>query len=189
MKLLCLVLVLFLAVELRAQEIPDHLLSLNFDYTLTGIFHHGWGIGADYEQSIFKRFSIKTGMGHATFQTAQSHVWCTSVSVSAALNYYPFGNGLSGLYFGMGNSADFLNYFGSGDVPDPRKDNVISLPPILGWKFIAFRNVMLDLFGGYKRVVAGGENYRHSKEYANAGPMLGFNFKILVVKPEESSVK
>jgi hypothetical protein len=112
-------------------------------------------------------------------------VYCTSVNISLFVNYYPFGNGLDKLYIGLGNGCDFMHYFGGGEVPSNAEDVLIFITPRLGWKF-TLKYFMLDIFYGYKFVVADAYNYREIKRYTNAGHQFGIGFKVFFKKKEEN---
>jgi hypothetical protein len=168
----------------HAETGIDHLFSLNFTYSITALQNQGVGLGLNYEEKIFEFLSVKGTFGHMTFLTGIEDVYCTSVNISLFVNYYPFGNGLDKLYIGAGNGCDFMNYFGSGEVPPDAEDTLIFITPVLGWKFIAAKYFMIDVSAGYKFVVVDAYNYREIKRYTDAGPQFGLGFKIFFKKKD-----
>jgi hypothetical protein len=92
-------------------------------------------------------------------------------------SYYPFGNGLDKLYIGVGNGCEFMNYFGSGQMPEETNDTLISLTPIIGYKF-NFKPLMIDLSLGYKFIILGSNNYSDIEYYVNKGIQIGIRFNI-----------
>jgi hypothetical protein len=170
--------------EKAVRKDIDHIFSLDLGYALTGLTNSGWGLGVSYEQKMLDFLSIKGGFGHMTFLTSHEDVYCTSVSISLSANYYPLRDGLDKLYVGLGSNGDFMNYFGSGDVPDNPEDIIISLTSVLGWKFRVFQYLMIDLHSGYKLIIQNAENYRGIEGYIDrklfAGIEFGINFKIVL---------
>ncbi|MDR2491496.1 MAG: hypothetical protein LBD20_08870 [Spirochaetaceae bacterium] len=142
----------------------------------------GGGIGANYEHTLFRYFSIKGGLGHMTFKTSLDDVYCTSVDVSLFLNVYPFGEGLSKLYFGIGNGADFMNYFGSGALPETGKDVVIFLTPHIGYKLYCFKYIIFDLNIGHRINIISSNNYYNVYEYLKPGIQFNLGINILLSK-------
>jgi hypothetical protein len=163
----------------HAQANIDRLFSLDLGYSLTGFTHSGWGVGIHYEHKLLDFFSLKGGIGHMTFLTGQDDVYCTSVNMSLFANYYPLGSGLDKAYIGVGCSGDFMNYFGKGALPDTPEDTLISIIPIVGWKWRVLKPLILDVSVGYKAVLQDAENYGSIKDYVNAGWQFGLGFKIL----------
>ncbi|GMO56546.1 MAG: hypothetical protein Ta2A_01850 [Treponemataceae bacterium] len=137
--------------------------------------NQGWGLGVKYERSLFDYFSVKGGFGHMTFRTDIEDVNCASVSISLFVNYYPFGKDLDKLYIGIGTGTDFMNYFGDGIVPEG--DVLISVTPIVGYKF-NLKPVLIDVSVGYKFVVNRSSNYNGADSYVNQGIQLGLGFNL-----------
>ena len=174
--------ILLLCHPCQSQEFPDSQFSLDFSYALTGILNQGWGIGLNYERRLFEHFSTKGNFGHMTFLTGINDVYNTSVSISLFMNYYPLGisNGLDKLYFGAGGGCDFMNYFGSGELPPTSKDTLIHITPLAGWKFHVLKFLIIDVSTGYKFIIADSDNYSRIKDYVNTGLRFGLDFKILL---------
>ena len=178
-KLFVLVSLVFLSLSCYAQSNNKALLSLDFSYSLTSFLSHGWGIGLNYERSLFDYLSLKGNFGHMTLTTDIDDVYCTSVHISVFANYYPLGGNLDKLYIGIGSGCDFMNYFGGGDLPLTTKDTLIHIKPHLGWKFNISKIFMIDVSTGYKFLISETQNYENIRDYVNAGLNFGFGFKIL----------
>jgi hypothetical protein len=114
-----------------------------------------------------------------TFQTDIDDVYCTSVNISLFVHYYPLVDDLDKSYIGLGSSGDFMNYFGSGALPDNSEDTLISIIPIAGWKWHVLKHLMLDVYVEYKFVIQDTENHVKIKDYINAGVQFGVGFKLL----------
>jgi hypothetical protein len=167
----------------QEKEDIDHIFSLDLlSYSLTGILNQGWGMGLSYEKKIEDWLSVKGTFGHMTFLTGLDDVYCTSAHISLFLNFYPLSKGLDKLYISIGNSCDFMHYFGGGDLPDPAKDTLIGLTPKLGWKFLVTRRFMLDVSAGHKIIIVDSGNYRNIRHYTNTGVQFGVGFKIFLDK-------
>ena len=162
----------------QAQSNIDRLLSMDLSYSLTGFLNHGWGIGINYEKKLFDFLSVKANVGHMTFLTGIKDVYNTSVSLSVFANYYPLSSGLDKLYVGVGGGSDFMNYFGSGELPLTHKDTLIHITPQMGWKFNVLPFLMIDVSSGYKFIISGTRNYREIKDYVNPGFRFGVNFQL-----------
>ncbi|GHU03063.1 hypothetical protein FACS1894147_06340 [Spirochaetia bacterium] len=168
------------------QTEVDNLLSLDLTYSAIGLLNHGGGIGFSCEKKINSYLSAAGAFGHMTFLTGMSDVYCTSVHISLFGNYYPFGDGLDKLYISTGGGADFMNYFGNGDLPDTTKDTVLSITAKTGWKFRPLANLMIDVFLSYKYIIVDSENYRGITDYLNGGLQYGIGFKLLFNKRKEN---
>jgi hypothetical protein len=173
---------LFLSLPCQAQTDNDNLFSLDLSYALTGLLNQGGGIGLNFEKKLFDYLSVKGNFGHMTFLTSIKNVYNTSVSISLSANYYPLSNGLDKLYIGAGAGCDFMNYFGSGKLPDTNKDTLIHITPQLGWKFNVLRFLMIDVSTGYKFIIVNSGNYQDIKDYVNPGFRFGLNFLIFLNK-------
>ena len=163
----------------QAQTNNDSLFTLDLSYSLTGLYNHGWGIGLNYERKLFNHLSVKGNFSHMTFLTGINNVYCTSVHLSLFANYYPLGSGLDKSYFGIGTGCDFMNYFGSGEIPDNAEDTLVHITPQTGWKFWALDFLMIDVSVGYKILIINAENYREIENYINDGFRFGINILIL----------
>lgn len=183
MKLPVIVLCMVLPVVCAAEEADfKSIFSLNVNYLMTGLKNSGGGIGVNYEQALYKYFSVKGGFGHMTFKTSLDAVWCTSVDVALFLSVYPFGGGLDKLYFGIGNGADFMNYFGGGILPETGKDTIIFLTPYIGYKLFCFRYVVFDLNIGYRINIVSSNNYYNVYEYLKPGVQFNLGINLLLSK-------
>lgn len=159
----------------------DQIISLDIDYLVTGLTNQGWGLGIKYEKSIFNYFSIKGGFGHMTFKTGLGNMYCTSVNLSLFIHFYPFGNGLDKLYFGIGNGCDFMNYFGDSEkMPEKSEDTIIFITPNIGYKWYLLKYIMLDFNIGYKIDIVSSNNYADIKKYIGLGFQFNAGFKLLL---------
>ena len=182
MKRLILVIVptfLIFSPPCHAQTEHDNLFSLDLSYALTGLLNQGGGIGLSFEKKLVEWLSFTGIFGHMTFLTSIENVYCTSVSLSLFSNYYPLSNGLDKLYISVGGGCDFMNYFGSGKLPEAEDDTIIFITPQMGWKFNVSRYLMIDLSTGYKFIIDSTENYKEVKDYVNPGIRFNLGFKIL----------
>ncbi|MDR2516887.1 MAG: hypothetical protein LBC88_05845 [Spirochaetaceae bacterium] len=154
---LFLLFLLFVSV-LHAERNRPYIQTLDLSYAFSGFRNHGWGLGFCHEQKLPGRLSIKGILGHMTFLTGMENVYCTSVSISLFVNYYPLGSGLDGPYLGIGSGCDFMHYFGTGTLPPAAKDTLIHITPRIGWKLTITRFLMIDIFTGYKIILADSHN-------------------------------
>jgi len=178
-KILFIIPIFFLfSTPCQAQVERDNLFSLDISYALTGFLNQGWGIGFSYEKKAVDWLSFTGGFGHMTFLTGVKNLYCTSVSLSLFGNYYPFSNGLDKLYISIGNGSDFMNYFGKAASPEATNDVLISITPLLGWKFNALKYLMIDVSTGYKFIINSSQNYNEIKDYVNSGFRYSVGFKI-----------
>lgn len=169
---------------------PRTIFSLETGYLFTGIQNNGWGLGFSLEHEVFDFLSVKGTFSHMTFTTSVDDVYCTSVGLSLYANYYPFGRGLDLLYIGAGSGIDFLNYFGTGNVPAVPKDTVISAMPVIGWKqnfpeftFSRFAvGSMIDVYSGWQFVVSNTGNLPDDTDYTSRGWLFGVKVKVFVEK-------
>jgi hypothetical protein len=163
----------------RAQVEHDNLFALDISYALTGLLHQGWGMGLSFEKKAVDWLSFTGIFGHMTFLTGIKNVYCTSVNMSLFGNYYPLSSGLDKLYVSIGCGSDFMNYFGSGKLPETSGDTLIHITPMLGWKFNVLRFLMIDVSTGYKFIITGSENYSKIQDYVNPGFRFNFGCRIL----------
>ncbi len=169
---------------------PRTIFSLETGYLLTGIQNNGWGLGFSLEREVFDYLSVKGTFSHMTFTTSVDDVYCTSVGLSLYVNYYPFGRGLDLLYIGAGSGIDFLNYFGTGNVPAVPKDTVMSAMPVIGWKqnfpaltFSRFAvGSMIDVYSGWQFVVSNTGNLQDDTDYTSRGWLFGVKIKVFIEK-------
>jgi len=191
-KIIFLSLFLLVASKSFAQEklIPRTIFTLETGYLLSGIKNNGWGLGFSIEQQIINFLSVKGTFSHLTFVTSTENVYCATVGLSLFANLYPFGNGLDKLYFSGGCSTDFLNYFGSGNVPDIPKDTVTSLIPIIGWKqnFPKFDikslqiRCLIDFYTGWQFIIQDSHNLPNDLNYTSHGWFFELKIKISIEK-------
>jgi len=170
----------------KAQVEHDNLFSLDISYALTGLLNQGWGIGFSYEKKAVDWLSLTGVFGHMTFLTGVKNLYCTSVSLSLFGNYYPFSNGLDKLYLSIGNGSDFMNYFGKA-APEATSDVLISITPLLGWKFNVLKYLMIDVSTRYKFIINSSQNYNEIKDYTNSGFRYSLGFKIFWEMRKERS--
>lgn len=186
-KKIFLVLFLFFVTTFTYAEKTElkGLFSLECEYLNIGLENNGWGLGCSYERLIFDWLSWKAKFGHSTFQTIEDNVNCTSVTVSLSMSYYPFSSGLNWLYVSAGCSTDFLNYFGSGNIPDPANDTIIKQMSLVGWKqnfklFDIKENslyCMLDFSTGWQFIFSNSENFIENQQYVEHGFILSTKIK------------
>jgi len=185
--LIILISIFFFSIPCHAEESSlqedksnnNSMLSLDLSYSLTSILSHGWGVGLNYERSIFDYLSLKGNFGHMTLTTGIDDVFCTSVHISIFIFFYPLGSGLDKLYIGVGNGCDFMNYFGKGNLPPTTQDILIHVTSQLGWKFNVLKFLIIDISIGYKFIITETQNYINISDYVNTGFNFGLGFKIL----------
>ena len=175
----------FLSSLCQAQADDKGIFSFDLSYSLISLLNHGWGIGLNYERSLFDYLSLKGNFGHMTFATNIRDIYCTSVHISLFANCYPLRGGLDKLYVGIGNGCDFMNYFGSGKLPISNQDILIHLTPQTGWKFKVIDFSMIDISLGYKFIIADSQNYFENRNYINDGFRLGINFLLFFNKRKQ----
>jgi hypothetical protein len=150
--------------------------SLDTGFTLTALKNLGLGIGVNYEHKLTDFLSVKAGLGHMSFF---SNMMTVTVDVQLFFYYYPLSNGLDKLYVGLGSGCDFIMYPSEDDIPD---DTVISIIPLLGWKWKASKYLMIEPFIGWKFYVMETSNYENVNKYLNNGFQWGISFKIFFTK-------
>lgn len=161
------------------------LFSLEGEYLNIGLENNGWGFGCSYERLIFDYLSWKAKFGHSTFQTTEENIYCTSVTITLAMSYYPFSSGLNWLYLSLGCSTDFLNYFGSGNIPEPAEDTIIKQLSLIGWKqnFRLFDiqdkrlYCMIDLSTGWQFIYSNSQNFIENQQYIEHGFVVSTKVK------------
>lgn len=149
-----------------------YIFSLDTNFTMTALKNYGFGIGINYEHKLTNFLSIKPGIGH---MVCFSDITTVTVGLQLFLNYYPLSDGLDKLYIGLGNGCDFIMYI--NDVP---QDTVISLTPLLGWKWKVLPFLMIEPFTGWKFFVLKTNNYENIDRYLNEGFQWGLSFKIFM---------
>ena len=159
--------------EKAAPELKQ-IFSLDTNITMTALRNYGFGIGVNYERKLTNFLSIKPGFGH---MVSFSDLVVVTVDLQLFLFYYPLSNGLDKLYVGLGNGCDFIMY--TNDIP---QDIVISLTPLLGWKWKAFKFLMIEPFLGWKFFLVKTKNYEKVDRYLNEGFQWGLNFKLMLQK-------
>ena len=149
-----------------------YILSLDTGLTITALKNLGFGIGVNYEHKLTDFLSIKPGFGH---MACFSDITVLTVNLQLFFNYYPLSNGLDKLYVGLGCGTDFIMYL--DDVP---QDTVISITPLLGWKWKALKFLMIEPFIGWKFYILETNNYEKVKNYSNNGLQWGINIKLFL---------
>ncbi len=170
---------LLITANLSGQEDAiNRIFSLDLGYTRIGLENNGWGLGTGFEHILRDHMALKYGFGHMTFKTNVDDLYCTTVNISIMSNYYFLNSDLRDLYFGMGMATDFLNYFGSGTVPDQTGDTIIYLDSLLGWKYYFHPALMLDLGTGYNWILSNAEYYPSFARYGKGGFFYSIALKI-----------
>jgi hypothetical protein len=149
-----------------------HIISLDSGFTMTALKNYGVGLGVNYEYKLTDFLSIKPGMGS---MICFSDMTVITVGITLFMYYYPLSDGLDKLYIGIGNSCDFLMY--QNDIP---QDTVISIIPVLGWKWKALPYLMVEPFIGWKFYVNKTDNYKYLDKYANGGFQWGLSLKLFL---------
>ncbi len=179
MKLKVILLLLILPYALFcAPDSRKQIFSLDLDYALTGVLNRGWGLGVYYDREIIPSLTAKGGFGHMTFLDRHGDFTCTTVSVTLALNYYPFGPAFEGIYGGITNGADFVEYLDDNEFDT--EDTVISFIPHLGWKIRINDTFMVDLYTGYKFSPFTGISRRDRNEFLNMGMQYKAGLKVFL---------
>lgn len=173
----------FLGINARwlSDKLPNHslshLFSMDLGYTLTGWKNNGWGIGCNYEQKIWRYFSMRGTLATQTIKIGDSDTWCNGYETDLSFFCYPFGKGLEWLYAGCGAGTDMLFYSGD-DAPETNFDIIFSVMPSIGWKQIFFKNFMVDLSVGYRFIIDNTNNYEDSETLIRSGFQVGVKFNI-----------
>ena len=161
-----------------SDKLPNHALthifSFDLGYTLTGWQKNGWGLGMNYEQKIWRYFSLKSQLGTTFMQISNISSWCTGIRSDISLFCYPFGKGLEWLYTGCGFGADVL-FYDKDYVPN---DIILCVTPTIGWKQIYFKKFMTDINIGYRFIIDNTANYEDNEDLISSGIQMGFNVKI-----------
>ena len=166
-----------LSVYAEEGKVTD-LFSLDLSYSRIGLENNGWGLGVAYEKVLINHLALKAGFGHMTFKTSIDDIYCTTVNLSLFTNYYFLNEDLRNLYCGVGLATDFLNYFGSGVLPDKTDDTITYLCSILGWKYYIFQKLLLDLNIGYNLIISDARNYPNFDKYGKSGFQYSVSIKI-----------
>lgn len=173
----------FLGMNARwlSDKLPNHslshLFSMDLGYTLTGWRNNGWGIGFNYEQKIWRYFSMRGTLATQTIKIGESDTWCNGYETDLNFFCYPFGKGLEWLYLGCGAGTDMLFYSGE-EAPETNFDIIFSVTPSIGWKQIFFKNFMVDLSVGYRFIIDNTNNYEDSETLIRSGFQVGVKFNI-----------
>lgn len=173
----------FLGINARwlSDKLPNHelnhIFSFDFIYTLTALQNNGIGLGLNYEQKIWRYFSLKGQLGTIISQIPDSYTWYTGIRAEMSSYLYPFGKGLEWLYAGCGIGADFLFYTGDY-APMTPNDIIFCATPTIGWKQFFFKKVMTDVNLGYRFIINKTENYEFNEDLIPSGFQIGFKIKI-----------
>lgn len=165
----------WLSDKLPNHEIT-HLFSFDFGYTITSWQKNGWGLGLNYEQKIWRYFSVKGTLATTTYHFSDDDLWCTGIEEDISLFCYPFGKGLEWLYVGCGIGADQLFYYNDDTLN--LDDSLISYMPVIGWKQIFAKKFMIDLNAGYRMVIYNTENYEDNTDFIRTGFQVGIKIQI-----------
>jgi hypothetical protein len=168
--------VFFVYAENTATETNElkYLFSLDTGLTVTALRNLGFGAGVNYEHKLTDFLSIKPGLGH---MVCFADLTVVTVDIQLFINYYPLSGGLDKLYIGLGSGCDFIMYPGSDNISN---DTAISIVPILGWKWKAFKHLMIEPFVGWKSYLMLTNNYENNRNYLNEGFQWGINFKVFL---------
>jgi len=160
-------------IDLKIEtEVLKYIFSLDTNFTMTALKNYGWGLGVNYERKLTNFLSIKPGFGH---MVCFSDITVVTVGLQLFLYYYPLSDGLDKLYVGIGNGCDFILY-----INDTPQDTVISLTPVLGWKWKVLPYLMIEPLIGWKFFVLETNNYENIDRYLNRGFQWGLNFKLYI---------
>lgn len=157
----------------------NHIWSFDLGYILLGFSNNGFGFGMNYERLLMDHLSFRTMLGAMAFKTKESDVFSAAITSSLFVNCYLLSDTLDKLYLGLGETIDFLNYFGEGDLPNPPADVLISIAPIIGWKQNVMNLVVLDFYTNYSFLVLNSQRLRNAEDYIRSGWRFGIKFKIL----------
>lgn len=149
---------------------------VSFDpfFTIAALRHTGMGISINYERKLTGFLSIKPGLG---YMACFSDPLVMTVNLRLFFYYYPLSNGLDKLYVGLGSGTDFMMYPGEDDM---QNDMIISITPVLGWKWRALKWLILDALIGWKFYALETNNYEDISSYFHDGFQWGLGFKIFL---------
>ncbi len=161
----------------KSQEsfVGKNIFSFELAYLRTALKNNGWGIGLSFEQSLFHFFSLKGRFSHVTMFPQDLDFNITTVGIGAEVLFYPFGNGLDKLYFGLGNETDFFMYLSNS--LENSKDTTILIYPKIGWKQNFFNLVFLDLFLSYNIFLTDVPTLNSNINLLERGIQYGAKFK------------
>jgi hypothetical protein len=179
--LYCIILSINLLSAYAEENELKYILSLDTGFTMTALRNCGLGLGMNYEHKLTDFLSIKPGIGSMICFSDMtfSNMTVITVGITLFMYYYPLSDGLDKLYVGIGNSTDFLMY--QNDIP---QDTVISIIPVLGWKWKALPYLMVEPFIGWKFYINKTDNYKNFDKYANGGFQWGLSLKLFLKNRE-----
>lgn len=157
----------------------SHIFALDLGYDFLNFTNTGFAIGANFEQKFFSYASLKTGLNIKRDRIPDSNLTISSIGLNLTGLVYPFGKGLEWLYLGCGIGTDFQTYSGSGKLPSPAEDIVVSVIPTIGWKQMLWKMVMIDVGFGYKKIVQNSNRYADNADYVKSGIQYGVKFQIM----------
>ncbi|MCR5290235.1 MAG: hypothetical protein K6E51_09615 [Treponema sp.] len=164
--------------DTQSEEPVDQLLSFDFLLLFNQLTNQGFGLGGQLERQIVPHFSYRMYLGSAVFNTLYESYYCTTLTLSFFGHYYPFSRQLLGYYVCMGDSFDFLGYFGNGQMSKDNNGYVLSLEFQSGYKFNLPLGLIFDIFLGYKiGLSAEGEIFGTAESYLNRGIRYGLGFR------------
>ncbi len=161
----------------KKKEITS-VLSFDLGYILMGLSNKGLAFGMNYERLFVDHFSFRVMAGAMIFETKEKDIYSAAFTTSVFVNYYPFSDTLDKFYVGVGQTIDYLNYFGSATLPEPPADVLISFAPAVGWKQNVLNLVMLDFYANYSILVLNSQRLRNVENYIRNGFRMGIKFKI-----------
>lgn len=160
------------------KKVVTSVLSFDLGYILLGLSNNGVGFGMNYERLFVNHFSFRMMAGTMIFQTQEKDIYSATFTTSGFINYYPLSPTLDRLYIGLGQTIDYLNYFGNTTLPDPPTDVLISIGPTIGWKQNVLNLVMFDFYANYNFLLLNTQRLRNVENYIRSGFRMGIKFKI-----------
>lgn len=120
-------------------SVQKNAVSIDFGTLIWDLASGGFGIGASYERSIHKMFSV---MGHFSYS---NHDW-NYLAFEFHGRWYPFGTSL-GKLFAMVNFGYGL--FWNNEVNENWVVHTIKISPKIGWKLLFNNGFFIEPIIGY----------------------------------------
>ena len=144
-------------------SVQKNAVSIDFGTLIWDLTSGGFGIGASYERSIHKMFSI---MGHFSYSY---HNW-NYLAFEFHGRWYPFGTSL-GKLFAMVNFG--YGIFWNNDANENWAVHTIKISPKIGWKLLLNKGFFIEPIIGYGFPFALNENKSDLKISGGLG--IGLN--------------
>jgi hypothetical protein len=151
-KLILFILLFIVSMELFSQEndnglfdlssgtsLEKNAVSIDFGTLIWDLASGGFGVGASYERSIHKNFSV---MGHVSYSY---HDW-NYLAFEFHGRWYPFGTSL-GKLFAMVNIG--YGVFWNDDLTENWTVHTIKISPKIGWKLLLHNGLFIEPIIGY----------------------------------------